>query len=270
MGFAAGLQDSLQFRQGQVLSELTKGDSLRHVLSRHLLAVEAMADCDMITSVLLLSGDGKRLSHGAAPRLPQSYCEAIDGTEIGPCAGSCGTAAYLGRAVYVSDISTDPLWDDYRHVARPHGLRSCWSTPIRDKAGTVIATFAIYHRTTGHPTGDEIEAIGMIADHVAQAIMWARGTQDLERPSSKQIAERPRLKLVCNNEIEAEVPLDLSALQGLVARLQSKAADLDDYADRATSSDAAATLRSAAELSRTICTTIGKQIDFQAASGDGE
>src|SRR3982750_1400643 len=104
MPFAAALRDSLRSRRRQVPSELTNGETLEQVLSKHLLAVEALADGELITSILLLSTDGKRLFHGAAPRLPRGYRQAIDGSEIGPCAGSCGTAAYERRPVYVSDI----------------------------------------------------------------------------------------------------------------------------------------------------------------------
>src|SRR5437868_5715985 len=128
MPFASELRDSLRLRDSQVPWELTDGHSLEHVLNRHLIAVEEMADGNILTSVLLLSSDGKRLGHAAAPNLPPSYCEAIDGSEIGPRAGSCGTAAFLGRPIYVTDIETDPLWDEYRDIALPHGLRACWST----------------------------------------------------------------------------------------------------------------------------------------------
>ena len=184
MRFAAGLRESLEVRGTQAPVELTRGDGLENVLGRHLLAVEQMSHSDMVTSVLLLSADGKRLSHGAAPNLPKSYCEAIDGSEIGPCAGSCGTAAFFGRPIYVTDIATDPLWADYRHIALPHGLRSCWSTPIRDKARAVIGTFAIYHRTVGGPSLEEIDAIEMITDQVADAIMWDQLVSGFARPDS--------------------------------------------------------------------------------------
>src|SRR3954469_11045769 len=159
MPFAPELRNFLQLRQSQAPAEITRGEDLAEVLTRDLLTIEAMADGDLITSILLLSDDRKRLSHGAAPRLPQSYCDAIDGSEIGPRAGSCGTAAYHGRPVYVTDIATDPLWADYRHIALPHGLRSCWSTPIRDPDGTVIGTFAVYRPTVSKPTKAAIEAI---------------------------------------------------------------------------------------------------------------
>ena len=174
MSFAAGLGHALELRQRDVVSELKRGDSLENVLDRHLLTVEKMSDIEIMTSILLLSPDGKRLTHGAAPSLPAPYREAIDGSEIGATAGSCGTAAYLGRPVYVTDIATDPLWAAYRDLALPHGLRSCWSTPIRHADGGVMGTFAIYHRSVSGPTREELSAIDIITDNVAKAITWSR------------------------------------------------------------------------------------------------
>lgn len=176
MSFAAGLRQALELRQRDVDAELKHGDSLEEVLDRHLLVVENMSDREILTSVLLLSSDGKHLTHGAAPSLPKEYRDAINGSEIGPEAGSCGTAAYFGKPVYVTDISTDRLWEGYRDYALPHGLRSCWSTPIRDANGEVMGTFAVYNRSLSGPTRDELNAIAMITDNVAQAITWARNS----------------------------------------------------------------------------------------------
>ena len=40
----------------------------------------------------------------------------------------CGTAAWRGEPVFVADIITDPLWEPYRALPLPPGLRGCWST----------------------------------------------------------------------------------------------------------------------------------------------
>lgn len=176
MSFAAGLRQALDLRQSDVDAELRHGDTLENVLDRHLLVVEKMSDREILTSVLLLSSDGKRLTHGAAPSLPKVYRDAINGLDIGPEAGSCGTAAYFGKPVYVTDIATDPLWAAYKDYALPHGLRSCWSTPIRNADGEVMGTFAVYNRSLSGPTRDELNAIAMITDNVAQAITWARNS----------------------------------------------------------------------------------------------
>lgn len=181
MAFALQLQDTLRHRDSQVESEFAHGDGLELILSRYLLAVEAEADSFILTSILLV--DGPRLRHGAAPNLPPAYCEAIDGLEYGPSAGSCGTAAHFGRPIYVTDIATDAFWADYKHLALEHGLRACWSTPIFDDQHKVIATFAIYHLTPRGPTQDELESIQAITDSVARTILWSRTVQGMEQPA---------------------------------------------------------------------------------------
>jgi PAS domain S-box-containing protein len=112
-------------------------------------------------SVLLLKPAIGTLHHAAGPRIPKGYCEAIDGQHIGPSAGSCGTAAFLRRAVIVEDIATDPLWADYRAIALAHSLAACASIPIFDASENVLGTFAIYHRDPG-PFGSV--AIALLRD----------------------------------------------------------------------------------------------------------
>ena len=259
MPFAAALRESLQSRREQVPVELTSGESLKSVLTKHLLAVEAMSGPDLITSILLLGHDGRRLSHGAGPKLPQSYCEAIDGSEIGPEAGSCGTAAYHGRPVYVADIATDPLWADYRHIALPHGLRSCWSTPIFDSEASVIGTFAIYRPTVGYPTSDEIDAIAMITDHVADAIMLARTVQDLEPPGLAADCGTAPLRLVRSNRETPDGFHRYGRLLELAKTLDSAVPNLDRLAESGTA-EAAQVLRKTGELSQRLAEAIRSRV----------
>lgn len=261
MAFASALKESLLTRQSQVPVELALGDDLESVLSRHLLAVEAMADRELITSILLLDGDGRRLSHGAAPNLPPDYCRAIDGGLIGPCAGSCGTAAYLDRPVYVTDIAIDPLWTDYRDLALPHGLRACWSTPIRDRGGAVIGTFAIYHRTVGSPTPEEIEAIEMIADHVADAIAWAREHGDAGRRGAKDRFARPALRLVGEDPAVDPAPEWADGLRSIAARLEAHAEELDRCAKLQAPGPAADALEAAAADCRKLIALVRSRIE---------
>jgi GAF domain-containing protein len=191
MAFALQLQDSLRHRETQVQAEVAQGDALELILSRYLLAVEAQTDSFILTSILLL--DGTRLLHGAAPSLPADYTAAIHGLEIGPCEGSCGTAAYFGHPVYVTNIASDPFWAKFKDLALGHGLRACWSTPIFDGEKKVLGTFAIYHPTPRGPTQEEIAAIATITDHVARAIQWSRDKQEMLRQPAET---RPPLRLV--------------------------------------------------------------------------
>lgn len=258
MPFALRLQDSLRDRHGQVAKEFAAGESLETVLGRHLLAIEAAADTELLTSILLLDKSGKRVLHGAAPNLPKSYCEAIHGAEIGPQAGSCGTAAFTGRAIYVTDIATDPLWDEYRHLALPHGLRACWSTPIRDLAEKVIGTFAVYHLTPRSPTPDEVQSIQLITDHVSRAIMWSRSGYGDARTT-----DSGHLRLV-SDHVQADIGGG-NVKSGASGRLFAYAAKLDRYAELVTSRNFAAALKATADECRRLG---GKVDDGQKGSKD--
>jgi PAS domain S-box-containing protein len=167
-------------RERKVLGQIAAGIPLADVLSELLLAVEAQST-NMMASVLFLSEDGQYMLHGAAPSLPAVYNEAIHGIAIGEGIGSCGTAAARGTPVYVNDIACDPLWEGYAELALCHGLRSCWSMPIKAADGTVLGTFAVYYVEPRAPTAGDIEAISVIAQTAALAIERHRSDQRLRR-----------------------------------------------------------------------------------------
>lgn len=163
------LKDSLAECEARSLAQIADGAPLSAILEQHLRAVEAQSP-GLLASILVLDPEGRRLLHGAAPSLPSEYNAAIHGIEIGPGVGSCGTAAYLGHPVYVTDIASDPLWANFKHLAAEHGLRACWSTPVQDAGGKVLGTFATYYRNPRSPTPDELDSIRMISATVAKAI----------------------------------------------------------------------------------------------------
>jgi diguanylate cyclase (GGDEF)-like protein/PAS domain S-box-containing protein len=119
---------------------------------------------DMLCSILLLDDAGRHLVEGAAPSLPDFYNDAIFGIEIGLGVGSCGTAAFTGERVIVSDIATHPYWAPYKDLAARAGLGACWSQPIRGSLGQVLGTFAVYHRTAHTPAQADIDLIEQTAN----------------------------------------------------------------------------------------------------------
>ncbi len=141
-----------------VLDRVARGEPLPVVLDALVHAVEAEAP-GTVASILLVADDELRLRHGAAPSLPDAYNRAIDGLIIGPSAGSCGTAAHRGTPVIVEDVQSDPLWADFRDLAASHGLRSCWSIPIRSAEGVVLGTFAVYHKQPRYPDAADLQII---------------------------------------------------------------------------------------------------------------
>ena len=169
--------EALLSEEKRLLEMIAQGNSLSMILEALCRLVEELSE-GSLASILLLDPDGNRLWHGAAPSLPKSYTDAIDGGFIGPAAGSCGTAAYRKEPVIVSDIATDPLWANYRELALPHGLQACWSTPVLASDGRVLGTFAIYSREPRSPTPQQQSIIEQITDLASIAIERKRAEEE--------------------------------------------------------------------------------------------
>jgi two-component system, cell cycle sensor histidine kinase and response regulator CckA len=162
--------------QRETMEKIADGKPLKETLEGLLRGIETQMQNAKV-SILLLDSDRVHLRHGAAPSLPEEYNRAIDGAVIGPKVGSCGTAAYRGSPVFVSDIARDPLWTDYKHLALPHGLRACWSTPIFEERKNIVGTFAVYRQKPGLPTDEEVRMIELMTHTVAAAIAKHRAEQ---------------------------------------------------------------------------------------------
>jgi PAS domain S-box-containing protein len=142
--------------QAQVLELIATSHTTQEIIDPLVRGIESFCPGG-ICSVLLL--DGKRVHVAAAPNLPPAYNAAIEGLEIGPSRGSCGTAAYRNQTVIVADITTNPLWADFRELAMQHHLRACWSVPIRSPAGDVVGTFAVYYHDARSPAPEELRLV---------------------------------------------------------------------------------------------------------------
>lgn len=164
--------------QSRILEMIASEEPLAEILNELVRSAEQQIP-GTTGSILLLDPDGKRLRHGAAPGLPDAYNRAIDGVEIGPAVGSCGTAAYRGERVIVEDIQSDPLWADYRKTAEAHGLRACWSQPILSADGRTIGTSAIYFNEPKRPIDDELTTLQATAQFAGLAIDRHRTLQAL-------------------------------------------------------------------------------------------
>nr|WP_256674823.1 PAS domain S-box protein [Pseudomonas sp. ALS1131] len=170
--------------QRDILSMISTDRPLREVLEAICQMVE-IQQSGTLCSVLLLGDDDKHLYTGAAPSLPDAYNRAIDGAAIGPNAGSCGTAAFRKQLVVVEDIECDPLWSDYRELARPYGLRACWSFPLISHQGQVLGTFAIYHRRPSAPNDEQIQQLANAAQLAAIAITRSHDRQNLQESEQR-------------------------------------------------------------------------------------
>lgn len=161
--------ERLLMLEARLLKALSMGLSLQIVLEEVLRGIESLLP-GALASIHLISEDGGQLQKGFAPNLPQVYLDALQGLPIGPAQGSCGTAAWRGETVLVRDIHTDPLWTNFRELAREHGLRACWSTPVKASTGEVLATFAIYHHAPHTPSPEDQSLVQGTANIITIAI----------------------------------------------------------------------------------------------------
>ncbi|MDO9521744.1 MAG: ATP-binding protein [Pseudohongiella sp.] len=174
----------------RILTRLSEDVPLRVILDDITLTVDRLM-AEVRSSILLVENGVIR--HGSAPNLPPAFNAAIDGEAIGENAGSCGSAAFLGKQVIVVDTLTDPLWHDYRELAIEHGLLACWSTPVLSIEDQVLATFAIYHKTARTPNQAEINFINRISHFVRVAVERAQHKQALQK-SEEKLAQMQRLE----------------------------------------------------------------------------
>lgn len=182
----------------QILQSIASGKALHDILHLVCRTIEVQSQ-GLFCSALLLDRRGSKLARGVAPTLPAEYTAAIEGLEVGPAAGSCGAAAYLGKAVVVPDIATSPLWESRRELALRHGLRACWSVPILSAEGNVLGTLATYCLETRGPFAHELLLVER-ASHLARiAIEQRRADEALRTLSGRllhlQDEERRRIAL---------------------------------------------------------------------------
>jgi len=179
----------------RLLEMVASGHSLGDILDALCSFVEQTAtNCHC--GVYLIDWSGPTFQNSAAPTLPASFNDALDGVAVDPEIGPCARAACLKTQVIAADIESDPLWETspFRPLALANGLRSCWSTPIYSLAGAVLGTFAIYQPTTGSPTPLQQDLISQVTHIASIAIERAQSEAALRR-SEAFLADGQRLSL---------------------------------------------------------------------------
>jgi PAS domain S-box-containing protein len=176
-----------------LLEMIATGVALKEILNALCLIIEEYR-CDTLASVLLLRPDGLHLDSVAGPSLPKKWTQQMEFLPIGPCAGSCGTAAYRKSRVIVSDIATDLLWNvpDHRDSALKHGLRASWSNPILSSEGKVLGTFCMYSREIRNPSPDDLGVMEM-GTHVARIAIERDRAEEALRRSESFLADGQRI-----------------------------------------------------------------------------
>jgi formate hydrogenlyase transcriptional activator len=186
-----------------ILKLILSGSSLSEVLTFIARFVESRCTGPLCT-ISLPDEDGTKLLCAAAPGLPEFGAD-LGPTLIGPKGASCGTAIYRGEPVYVTDILSDSLWDNYRDRIISYGIRSVWSRPLFTSDGRVLGTFAILYREPRSPDSNDLQLMEKDSQIVGIAIERAMNEQKLRH-------ERDRLRLLLEITNSMTSKLDISHL----------------------------------------------------------
>jgi formate hydrogenlyase transcriptional activator len=180
-------KETLHAAEKRTLEMVASGASLEHILERLCETIDTQAS-SVKSAVMLMDADGMHLRHAAGPRVPKGWFEAITPLKVGPCTGSCGTAAALKQRVIVSDIATDPLWTHYRELALSYGLRAAWSQPLLSKNQDVLGTFGMYYPEVRTPSETDLRLIEG-AGHIAVIAIEGERSQESLRSAFEEIRD---------------------------------------------------------------------------------
>jgi formate hydrogenlyase transcriptional activator len=176
------------------------GSPLSEILTNIAQLVESEAK-GMFCTIWLPDEDGKELHCAAAPSLP-GFIARVGSMAVGPKGASCGTAVYRKEPVYVTDILTDPIWENYRDRMLPYGIRSVWSRPLFTSEGKALGTFSINYREPRRPGANDLQLIENASHITGIAIERHMNEQALKR-------ERDRLRLLLEITSSVTSRLDL-------------------------------------------------------------
>src|SRR6266403_1580867 len=194
-----------------LLEMVTSGHSMPGILEALCQFVES-ATGGCYCSVVLVDPTGTRLEHGAAPSLPASFITSIVGRPVNAESGPCAMAAYLNEQVIAADLTTETRWAEYEWcpMALEHGMRACWSTPIRSAAGEVLGAFAIYYAEPRTPTPRDQALIDQFTHIASITVERERSQTSLTRALSKVRQDEGELRRMTDAIPQTIVVLDPS------------------------------------------------------------
>ena len=204
-------EEDLAAGEKLLLEMVTSGHSMPRILDALCQFVES-ATSGCYCSIVLVDTAGTRLEHGAAPSLPASFISSIIGRPVNAESGPCAMAAYLNEQVIAADLTSETRWAEYAWcpMALAHGMRACWSTPIRSAAGEVLGAFAIYYAEPRTPTQRDQALIDQFTHIASITVERERSQTSLTRALSKLRQDEGELRRMTDVIPQTIVVLDPS------------------------------------------------------------
>jgi PAS domain S-box-containing protein len=134
--------EELLSMQLSILEMIAKDMKTEQVLDELCYLSEKMLP-NSVASIMLFDETRSHLNVRSAPSIPVDGVRYLNGLQPGPKSGSCGTAVFTGKPVFVENTQSDYRWFQFREFADRFNICSCWSMPIRTSSETVIGSFAL-------------------------------------------------------------------------------------------------------------------------------
>jgi PAS domain S-box-containing protein len=194
--------------QKEAFERAASGASLKEILKFLARAVEGQSHQRAKIAIHLLDEAGKHFEQTAAPSLPASYAQAINGMEVSSAAGPCCAAISRRRRAVVGDVAASEQFAAFAAFALPLGIRAGWSTPIFSSTGKVLGTLANYYSEPRKPAPQD-NLLGEIVTRTASVIIERKQAEAaLEKSKDlleQRVRERTRELRGANEELEAEI-----------------------------------------------------------------
>ena len=200
-----------------ILRRLVDGDGLRVLIGVACDALEDLVDGAMC-SVVIADHARSTMHPIGGESLPRAFLRAIDGVTIDACTGTCGKAIATGTEAVTEDITTDPNWVAYAELAATHGLRACWSLPLRGP-DRVLGSFAVYRREPHVPTAREREVAARLVD-VVTATIQHRTAEEAARRSREKAEAADIAKSAFLAQVSHELRTPLNAVVGFADAME--------------------------------------------------
>jgi PAS domain S-box-containing protein len=172
----------------RLLEMVAAGGPLKDVLTALCRFVEdTAADCKC--GIYLIDWSGPTFHTGAAPSMPATFNDALEGLTVEVSAGPCALAALTKSQVIAEDLESDLDWQQslIRPLALGHGLRAQWSTPICSRDGSVLGTFAIFQDHPSSPTQVQQDLIAQVT-HIASIAIERALADEALRSSERNLS----------------------------------------------------------------------------------
>jgi len=157
-----------------VLELIATGACLPDVLAALCRVIDE--ESGLMSSVYVLDRDGRQMTWGAGPNVPEAWHEVTKVFAAAPTTGACGAAVSRREPTVVADIAASPLFTQWRDAARASHLVSAWSTPFFSKDGDVLGTFAMLSHEAVRPDA----AQRSLVDHATRLASIAVERQQTE------------------------------------------------------------------------------------------